>query len=412
MGSLLDDELRRPALSRWAPGPAGAVELQGASSATLLEDTSGRWEYGKEIPIVATLNEIEFAALPGRDALFWAGIKVVVDRKDLPDPGRRYYLTASLHPPSFLWYVQAPLLPVLDKSAMPGWRDSLRDLANGTIHISQLPFDPFEDDSQYLVARLGDLVRPHWEEKRSKDLGDGFLVVRSRNRQSRKRREWLFGLCPAPPEEVVMALVQRNQGFVLDEAARSRFRPREPLVAPAGSPGKVVTQRPGQEEDRLLDLLGLAPAGDRPQQGVDWRERQQMSSAGEYVPDDEFAQLCLNAAVRQPLARHEGSTITLDQRIERRFLNHFRDLDARMKRMDKPFGKVRLKVEKDYRDFIGEHPECDRFRRRGRLDLKLLDRTVYLPDAEDRRCRDLFFRYHLEAEAKRAKQAKKDDAEE
>jgi hypothetical protein len=411
MGSLLDAELRRPDRSQWEPATVGAIDkLRGQSSATLLAPAGEGWEYGEEIPIQVTLNELEWAALPGgAGSLCWSGIEVRIERKELPDAGnRQYYLTAALLPPSFLWYLQAPLVPGLDPK-IPGWRDSLRDLASGRIHISDLPFDPFEPDSGYLTARLGDPLRPHWQKDGNENVGDGFLVLRNRNRKSARQRMWEFGLCPAPPDEVVDMLVARMQPYlddVLDGSADFYFPPRKPNQAELGaSPGRVATQRPGQDEEQLL---GLAQPDESLPTRVDWREKPLMNPVAQWRPRETMLQVSLRAAVLQSLARHEGSRRTLEQRIRMGFMNHFRDLDQRIRARDIPRRKVRALLEADYRDFIRDHPERDRLRPKGRLDTNLLARNASVPDPETKRCRDLFRRFHFEARARRVP----DDAKE
>ena len=232
--------------------------------------------------------------------------------------------------------------------------------------------DPFVKGSENLVARLGDLARPHWDDDSGTDGDEGFLVMRNRNRKSNTKRKWMFGLCPAPPHEVIMAATQRAQEFlesVLAGSAKYYFRPRR--------------------ADTAMPEMTKAP--------LTWEQRKEMGSVHQYTPNTKQAQLCLAVAALQSLARHKGSSSRLQYQIERRFLNHYRDLDQRLRLSHLP----RALLEECYRDFIRAHPDCNRLRRNGRLDMKLLDRNAAESDPGIKECRDLFSQYLRKAWTKR-----------
>jgi hypothetical protein len=358
MGILLDDELRTPR-SEWEPVNAGAERrLRGKSSATLLEERAGRWEYGAEIPILVSLHDVEVVGLPGgAGALYWSGIGVRMKRSDLPG-GRSgpWFLTASLEPNSYLWCGNAPLLPG-ESSGSGAYRDALRAVAD-TKDLSELTFDLFESDPGWLVARLGDPFRPHWDPG-NEVAGDGFLVVRNRNRRSSAKRRWVFGLSAVPPEEVVRSLM------LMDDVPKVSKAPRRPNPGPAADP-----------ERRL-----------------DGTELRQMDAEQPYMLDAEQTELCLEIAAWQCLGCPEGLAGCIGQRMRSVFEEHYRNWDQRFRLRELPRRRVRARLEAAYRAFLEEHPDCDRLRPRGRLDLSLLNPQVELPDEAARRCRDLFLEY-------------------
>jgi len=359
MGSILDDDLRRPPRSEWEPTNVGAVkDLRRESSVTLLVERGGRWEYGPEIPVQVSLNELECVPLPGgSSALYWSGIQVRMSKQNLPDPSRRHYVTAALLPPSFLWNTEAPLLPGISRKD-PGWRDGLGNLAAGATRFSDLAFDPFEPDSEYLVARLGDLTRPHWAEEQSAEVGEGFLLVRSRNRKSAEKRKWMLALCPALPEEVTAALEQSLQPYLESVLAGS--------VDDCPPPRQRHADQPGNPEARQV---------------IDWQDRRGMSQGFQYHESMDIAQLCLQAAVRQSLARADGSSRTLEKATQIGFCNLYRDWDGRETRKQGVREQRRL-AEAAYPEFIQLQPDCDQFRPRERLDMTLLKGAARHRDPE------------------------------
>lgn len=359
MGALLDQQLRQPPPSPYASAQVAAIALGGKASATLLveerlvEEKQSSWQYGDEIPIKVGLNEPKSITLPfsGED-LFWSGIEVRVLRDAVPgfgEPGRNHYICAALYPPSFMWYFNAPLRPGLDRDKFPDWQDRLRQLAAGEIHISQLPFDPFETDPGWLFARLGDPMRPHWRVD-ARDLGDGARILPNRTARPRRRkgsegdfsseellsRKWFFGLCPDIPDKIAPTLFQQYQDFQ-DRAASGAFPPRRRGLA-------------GQSERQV----GKRSEGG----GIDHADRRQMGiAAAAPLPGQDTSDDLLNGAICQALAGRDNPCITLSGQIGWRFFrNSFRD---RAQRLLTLYERLNREERKRRQDATGAEPETD-----------------------------------------------------
>lgn len=390
MGRLSDNQLRQPRPSVWAPRPVGVLLLDGNTSATLLrEEKPHLWEYGSEIPIKVNLIAFESIALPGtREYLFWSGIEVRIRRDDLPylGPGDQgYHVTAALRPRSFLWYASAPLRPSLNKGKVPQWRNLMKSLADGRLHISALPFDPFERSPDWLVARLGDPMRPHWQDEGAQDVDGARVVYNRRGRPRREKaddktfssdhlrpREWFFGLCPKSPDRVAISL-ESTCGDFLADALNEKFPLR---ASPRG-------QRSGRRVRRTL------PDAD---DALEFKDKSQMGIAsGLPAPSAARAQGILRDAVYMALGgRSQGSQIPLRFQAWRDFRNLYRDdaqrLGSRAQGFDFEF------ADRVYAEFILKHQECDLFRHRGCVDLELIGTVSRSPEGDPKlaKCARLF----------------------
>ena len=356
MGSLFDYQLRQPPPSPLSPRPVSAVALEGDTSATpLVEKKPSHWQYADfddELPVKVKLTELESIPIPGGgDYLFWSGIEVRVLREKLPDfgePGRNYHIASALYPASFMWYFNAPLRPGLDKNKFPDWQDRLARLATGEIHISQLPFDPFETDPGWLFARLGDPLRPHWRQD-TRELGDGALIGRDRTHRPRRAgsregdstaadlpRKWFFGLCPDLPDNIAYALYQRNQEF--QDLAASGALPLRHRGRARQSERQIGNRREGD--------------------GLDLAERRQMGTqAGTDSPDQEQSDVLLRGAVAQALAGRDNPYISVNGQIRWRFFrNSYRDMAQRLATL---YNRLNREERKRRHDAAGAGPEAD-----------------------------------------------------
>ena len=390
MGKLLDSQLRAAPRSPLEPAPVSAVSPAGKSSATVIEQKSPGsllWQYGGEIEIHVSLNELESASLPGgREYLFWSGIEVRIRRDLLPNfAERQYHIAAALYPVSLLWHLRAPLKPGFAETELLQKEDALTQLANGQIQLDQLPFDPFEPDSGWLIARLGDPARPHWQSENTEDAGDGFLVVRNPNRKASIRgwrdrpdrkpaRLWFFGLCPESPE-LLTQFMAHDQSFVeLAQTGEIRLR-NHPIAADPAAGGDNL-------DFAVRSAMGVGASAPTPT----------MTMCG----------CILDAAIRQALAgREAGSPVSLRKHIWRHFRNLFRDMAQRQWLM--VMGKLRRKASETQLDTVEEsleqtatryyqahlkvHPECSLLPRDRPVTLEALQQLHKHPPKDFRQAR-------------------------
>ena len=360
MGGIYDSELRR-VHSRYEPRPTAALGMEGETTATMLvcRDADGwEWEYGDEIPIHVRLHDLKSVALPtGRESLFWTGIEVRVKRNALPGTDLTgHYIAAALLPRAFRWWTTAPLRPGWSEAEFPDRTQHLARLEAGYPVKTELPFDPFLSDPGWLVARLGDLTRPDWQEKDAEDVGDGVYQRRTRSRKSSIRgslqteneatRRWYFGLTPMEPDLIAQRLAERK----------------------TSSDGEITDNIPLR--NRAVHGLGSGGA-------VDITERQQMGTGvAAPRPTTSMAEGMLRVACELAMAGIDPEPRPLLQtRIWNHFHNLFRD-EAQRLWYDQQAGSDDLRgqafLEGVYRDFIGEQPDCNLFRREGKVDSNLL----------------------------------------
>ena len=379
MGRLRDAELRRPPASASEPTFVSAVDFAGVSSATVLHPKT--FEYGEEIAIEVRLNELRFRPIPGsHEDLFWSGAEVRVNRQELRAELARlglpaledcqYFITAALVPRSLLWHAHAPLLPGYGEGDVDG---AIARLAAGEIQLGEMPFDPFERDDGWLVARLGDPRRPHWDE-RVEEAGDGFLVA---NRKAREPRAWMFGLCPGNPTWAVEKVVQERLDF-LDQAQG---------IAPR----------------RAALEANIEPGGD----AVDYQDLQQMAIGNLHTrPGTELTEAMLRAAAWLSVAgRRQGSWRRLKGALWRHFRHLFRDADQR--RWYAVYGKRAIKgraadqaaelltkIAECWQDHLKVHPGCTLLPRNSRLTLEGLQRALSQEprDLRQAACREMLRR--------------------
>ena len=378
MGSVLDSSFRKRTVFSHKPKKSSSVSLTRKATATLLQaNKPDHWEYGPEIDIEVTLNDLQSTALPGtKDHLCWSGIQVRIAGHDLPSiPDADYHIIAALHPSSYFWFAQAPLRPSFNTIPARRRNAELTQLADGTTTIHQLSFDPFEPDEGWHVARLGDPVRPHWQQDSSAELGEGFFLDRSPNRKSSAERQWVFALCPIHPDQPRLATIQRTLSF------------KDHVLS-----GKILI--PPRRK------AGSSAAPDEKQ--LDWKELQQMSKTSSApLNSDLNIEIMLDAAVRQAFAgRLTGSQLSLDTIVSRAFKDHFRNGDQRVWIQDIGRAATRAQLEASYRAFLQDHPNCDRFRVKKRLNIEILNAVQ--PEPESERCRRLWIEYIRNASPKPA----------
>ena len=246
-------------------------------------------------------------------------------------------------------------------------------LAAGEIQLGEMPFDPFERDDGWLVARLGDPRRPHWDE-RVEEAGDGFLVA---NRKAREPRAWMFGLCPGNPTWAVEKVVQERLDF-LDQAQG---------IAPR----------------RAALEANIEPGGD----AVDYQDLQQMAIGNLHTrPGTELTEAMLRAAAWLSVAgRRQGSWRRLKGALWRHFRHLFRDADQR--RWYAVYGKRAIKgraadqaaelltkIAECWQDHLKVHPGCTLLPRNSRLTLEGLQRALSQEprDLRQAACREMLRR--------------------
>ncbi len=337
MGVVNDLDVRMPV--EHAVHTVGALSMTMRGSATLITrlgvaQTQGpgmdRWGYGEEIPVTVRFNHLERAAVENSvDEVFWAGIEVLVTKRALETRGLlglpELHITAALRPLSLMWFLHAPL-----KRGCASERDrhnAVAQLARGEKTFGQLAFDPLLADPDMFMARLGDPLRPNWEDPDTVDTGDGWWQNRNvfRNASLIKpectaregeflppTRCWYFGLSPVVPSEVVVATAAGEKCRALVDGSDSRpVRRGRGLVAAGGNGGAVG---------------GSGGA-------VDWADRKQMGEQANIVrPDNTMAERIVEAAIRQAMAgRCEGGA-SMDSWIERHFRDMFSNMAGRMDR--------------------------------------------------------------------------------
>ena len=365
MGSFLDEDLRQEPAPEGKPQPAGKKRFSGEATATLLAGSAEiGWQYLREVPVRVELCSLKHAQLPSGETLFWAGIEVLVSRDKFPDFGKTSrYLTAALDPLSAELFQRARLVPSLSEVEFPDWKKQLRALENGTKRLEDLPFDPFCTDSGWLVGRLGDPFRPHWNEKRDTELENGFLVKRDPNWRSRKQRSWLLGICPEQPDDVAAA-IEGKLGI-------------PPGIAPRQAVAKGKVQ-PGGDVALVREMNR-----DRPE-----------------APTEDTLALARDAAAWYAMAgRENGCQKTLLQRANRAYIDFYRNIEGRRVSLEKDQAKVRARAVAQYAAFVRQFPDCDRLRVKGQLNWDLV--KAKSGDEATERCRMKFLTHWSESIAAR-----------
>ncbi len=192
MGALADSVLRADVPSAYAPRPVGAFAARQAATATLVRRRGdGSWEYGEEIPITVTLGRWMETFGPG--TLYWSGIEVRYLKEKGAEGFTRFHVVAALTPVRWNWFACAPLRPTYKENPprIAAIEAALRD---GT-PLRDLPFDPFEQNRDYRVARLDDPFRLYWEDGAAFEGG----YVRGHGPGDVEGASWRFGLCEEAP---------------------------------------------------------------------------------------------------------------------------------------------------------------------------------------------------------------------
>jgi hypothetical protein len=373
MGSYLDSAFRQPSIPDGKLKPSGSFPLTQPATATLLEQTGpGEWGYGREVAIEVTLNDLEETDLPDQpNKLFWSGIQVRLEASEaakLPqfEPGK-YHLITALSPASYFWFDSAPMRPATATVRPAIRREQLNLLAAGKIKFPQLLFDPFEKDPGWHTARLGDPVRPHWQQTPHQDKREGFFLDRNPNRQSAAPRRWFFALSPVPPGQILMALMQQMNDFKEDVLSGAYN------IAPRQKQSKSKSPQASELDNPNQSLANLWPG--------------------------ENFEIMLDASVRQALAgRDQGSQKSLDHIARNVFIEHFRNAEQRLLKRSLGIALTRATAEKYYKAFREQCPKCDLFRRKDRLQIPLLCSKSEDPSTE--KCRLLFGEFLRRAKIK------------
>ncbi len=324
MGVANDLDLRRPIEPELRP--VGTLALNTQGTATLLRkiqsaDDLDRWEYGDELPVEVRFNQLERAAVPGTvDEVFWAGMEVRIKKRVLEERGLvglpNLFVTAALRPLSLAWFVEGRLRPGCE--SREDRQQAVRRLARGETTLGELPFDPFSANPDEYVARLGDPLRPNWQD------GEWFVQrgvwretssrkpeCKAREGDEQPTRCWYFSVCPETPDRVVKAMAATKAcSTLVEEHERQRVR-----------------------RGRGLTDTGAQTAGSGIAGRVDYSERQVMEHERlEVRPAGAMAERIMEAAIRQAMAgRCEGGA-SMEKWIAWHFHNLYSDMAGRLDR--------------------------------------------------------------------------------
>lgn len=218
MGAISDATLRATPPPEGTPAPVGDTPALREATATIIENTGGRIEYGGETRITVAYNEPKELALDSRRILYWSGL--VVKTNDSKWSG--YSIVAALYPTQWNWFAHAKLRRG-PKTTEAGQRAIRKHLDNG-LPLRDLTIDPFESDRGWWVARLNDPMRLHWENGQS--LGNGYLHGL---RPQAETPTWFFGICNvdlpavAKPEQTGYLQIPQNSCLTEEDLRRAAF---------------------------------------------------------------------------------------------------------------------------------------------------------------------------------------------
>lgn len=193
MGALADLVLREAEPPAGAPGPVGAFASRHRTSATLVTRAAdGSFEYGDEVDVTVSFGRWMELIEPG--TLYWSGIEVRYLKAKEAEGFTRFHIVAALDPVEWNWFASAPLRPTYKET---GPRKAAIEAAirEGRA-LRELPFDPFEQNRDFRVARLDDPMRLYQENGAA---FEGGYVRGSGPAESGTAASWRFGLCAELP---------------------------------------------------------------------------------------------------------------------------------------------------------------------------------------------------------------------